>query len=236
MQMRSAEESQASAMGQDAQPPTAREANNPLPPSDERPGSRADADAATDQDTTIFPPPDDPFATSSVTETSHRAQGAASPGPAAPAQGYVSRQLPAHPTPHSEVATTLTFTPNTAAGVSYLFLWVSGVLIFFNERRNRYVRFHALQSILFGTVATVFGVVGIVAAVLLMDLGSAWHASILSAVGLICALLIPFTIVVVWWWLLVAAWTGHEFALPILGQYAKQYAAPEEPSFPAPHA
>jgi uncharacterized membrane protein len=236
MQMRSAEESQASAMSQNTQPPTPRDEHNPTPPSDEPPTPPADVDATTDQDTAIITPPIDRFAASGATATPNRAQGSAAPGRAAPAQGYVSPRLPARAAPHSEVGTTLTFTPNTAAGVSYLFLWISGVLIFFNERRNRYVRFHALQSTLFGAVATVFGVVGIVAAVLLMDLGSAWHASILSAVGWICALLIPFTIVVVWWWLIVAAWTGHEVALPILGRYAKQYAAPEEQSFPPPHA
>src|ERR1700746_1874594 len=111
MQMRSAEESQASAMSQDAQPPTPREANNSMPPSDELPEPRADVDATTDQDTTIFTPPDDPVAASSVTATPNRALGSASPGRAAPAQGYVSPHLPAQPAPRSEVATTLIFTP-----------------------------------------------------------------------------------------------------------------------------
>ncbi len=236
MQMRSAEESQSFAMSQDAQPPTPREANKPMPPNDELPEPHADIDATTDRDTTIVTAPNVPLPASSVTATPNRAQGSASPGRAAPAQGYVSPHLPAHPTPHSEVATTLTFTPNTAAGVSYLFLWVSGVLIFFNERRNRNVRFHALQSILFSALATVAGVVASVLTALMVDISRATHWSVFGVIGWGLAVLTAFTIVVLWSSLTIAAWTGSGLALPILGRYATQYAAPEEQSLPAPHA
>lgn len=37
--------------------------------------------------------------------------------------------------------------PNTAAILAYLAWWISGILILFIERENRFVRFHALQSI-----------------------------------------------------------------------------------------
>jgi uncharacterized membrane protein len=147
------------------------------------------------------------------------------PPRATPQPLAASSNLGAWGAPEPGGPTTLTFSPRTAAGVSYLFLWISGVLVYFNERRNTFVRFHALQSILFGALVTIVGVVGVEAGVLLIDLGSAWHASILSAIGLALAVLIPFTIVLLWWVLLVAAWTGHYLKIPILGDYAERYAA-----------
>jgi uncharacterized membrane protein len=39
---------------------------------------------------------------------------------------------------------------NTAALLSYIFTWVSGLIFFLLEKDNKYVRFHALQSILLG--------------------------------------------------------------------------------------
>ena len=160
MQMRSAEEAQSSAMEQNAQPSMPRDAEFPTLPRDETDGPQADAGAAADQDTTIISAPDDPFASSDVTIQPDRAQGPVAREQAVPAPEYVAPAMPPRQAAiDPDATTTLTFSPNTAAGLSYLFLWISGVLIFFNERRNRYVRFHALQSILFGAVATVAGVV-----------------------------------------------------------------------------
>jgi uncharacterized membrane protein len=39
--------------------------------------------------------------------------------------------------------------PNVAAGWSYVFGWISGLIFFFLEKQNRFVRFHAMQSIIF---------------------------------------------------------------------------------------
>ncbi len=229
MQMRSAEEAQRPAMDP-TPPPASQDAIERAMALDLSPPGNEDAIA--ERDTTIFAAPEDPFAHHGGTVPPKRAQ-AATPREVRP--GAATPPLPMPTAGDSPAVTTLTLSPNAAAGASYLFLWISGVLIFFNERRNTYVRFHALQSVLFGASATIAGVVGVVAATLLMDLGSAWHASVLSKFGLVCALLIPFSIVVIWWWLIVAAWTGHAVALPILGQYAKQYAAPENESPTAQH-
>lgn len=54
---------------------------------------------------------------------------------------------------------TLNMKPNVAAALSYVFGWISGLLIFFLERENRYVRVHAMQSILVSGVYTVATVV-----------------------------------------------------------------------------
>ncbi len=39
--------------------------------------------------------------------------------------------------------------PNVAAGLSYVLGWVTGLIFFLIEKQNRFVRFHAMQSILF---------------------------------------------------------------------------------------
>ncbi len=38
---------------------------------------------------------------------------------------------------------------NVAAGLSYLFSIIGGLIFYFGEKQNRFVRFHAMQSILF---------------------------------------------------------------------------------------
>ena len=50
-----------------------------------------------------------------------------------------------HAAPNGYV--TITLNANNAAGFSYLFGWLSGIFFYFTERTNRFVRFHAWQSI-----------------------------------------------------------------------------------------
>jgi uncharacterized membrane protein len=217
MQMRSAEEARASAMEQNQPPATPHDAKHQPPqPSDETASS--DARALAEQETEVFTAPDDPFATSGVTVQSNRSPGAAVRGQEARAPEYVAPPVPSRALSDPEAVTSLTFTPNIAAGMSYLGLWITGVLFFFNERRNRYVRFHALQSILFGALATVAGT------------ATRWHVFFVLGVGI--AVLTAFAIVVLWSALVVSAWTGSGLTLPILGRYAKQYAAPEDRPIP----
>ncbi len=51
--------------------------------------------------------------------------------------------------PGPEGPTTIGLTQNVAAGLSYVFGWISGLIIFLTEKQNRFVRFNAMQSILF---------------------------------------------------------------------------------------
>lgn len=128
--------------------------------------------------------------------------------------------------------TSLAFDANTAAGISYLFGWVSGLLIYFNERTNRYVRFHALQSILFNAVVVIFGVFASILASLAFDLARVTGLMTLTVLGGVIAICSLFVVVVVWSWLMVAAWTGHRAQIPVpvvgavIRHYAERYAAP----------
>ena len=122
--------------------------------------------------------------------------------------------------------TTLTLDANTTAGVSYLFWWLSGLLVYFNERHNRYVRFHAVQSILLTSVLTVCGVVAYIIWAIFHDFGRLTHLLVLTAIGNAVAILAATAILIVWLGAMIAAWTGHYLRIPYIGAYAERYSAP----------
>ena len=57
---------------------------------------------------------------------------------------------------------------NVAALLSYVATWISGLVFFVIEKNSRLVRFHAMQAILLGGTAVVFGIVIWVAWVILL--------------------------------------------------------------------
>jgi len=55
----------------------------------------------------------------------------------------------------------LNMSENFAALIAYLFGWLSGLIIFLLEKESRFVRFHALQSLIFfGAMSLILGVLG----------------------------------------------------------------------------
>jgi uncharacterized membrane protein len=130
-------------------------------------------------------------------------------------------------------ATTLNISANTAAGGSYLIWWVTGFLIYFSERNNRFVRFHALQSIILTGILTILAVFAALFATVMQDLTAATHQVIFFHVGIWGATLLVLAIAFVWLWAMVAAWTGNYLRLPVIGSYAERYSAP--PTQPTRH-
>lgn len=130
------------------------------------------------------------------------------------------------PTASSWGATTFVVTAETAAGFSYLFGWVSGLLVYFNERENRYVRFHAVQSILLTGILSVFSVVAFTVAAIFNDLFVSTQQHFWQT---LCIATVVFALLVVigpWLAAMIAAWSGTYLQLPILGDYAERFAAP----------
>jgi uncharacterized membrane protein len=121
--------------------------------------------------------------------------------------------------------TTLRIGPRTAAGLSYLFGWVSGLVIYFNERENKYVRFHAVQSILLTSALTVFGVLAYLASGLLDDAYVGTHQMAFHRFSVAVGLLAIFSIAIIWFASMIAAWSGEYLRLPIVSSYAERYAA-----------
>lgn len=106
---------------------------------------------------------------------------------------------------------------NVAALLSYVLTWVTGLIFFLVEKENRFVRFHAMQAILFGAswfiIAIVFMFISVTLA--LMDIG------ILSLLFWPIRLIFWLGFFAVWIMLLIKAYQGQMFKLPIIGKMAE---------------
>ena len=117
---------------------------------------------------------------------------------------------------------TLDIDPNLAALIAYLFGWVTGLIIFLLEGKNKFVRFHALQSIFLSiAVAIVFTALSIVTGIL----------AIVPGLGIVFAFLGPLImsvlglgIFILWILLMVRAYQGDKLVLPIIGDLAEKNA------------
>ena len=154
-------------------------------------------------------PVDAPFC-----QTCGQAQPAAAPAP-------ISTVPP--PTP----ATGAGMTENTAATLSYVLGWITGIIFFLIDKRP-YVRFHAAQSIV------TFGGLHIIRIVLGMFFGVGWMFGGLShggydslgSFGLAFAIfsILGLLTFILWIVCLIKAATGSRFMLPIAGPIAENLA------------
>jgi uncharacterized membrane protein len=104
---------------------------------------------------------------------------------------------------------------NVAAGLSYLLGWITGIIFFFMEKKNNFVRFNAMQSILF------FGGLSVLDIVLRIVAGfSPGFLGLIFACALGLISLVGF---VGWIVLMINGFQGKFFKLPIVGDYAERY-------------
>ncbi len=96
----------------------------------------------------------------------------------------------------------------TAGLLCYLFGWVGGLVFFLLERENRFVRFHAIQSMLFFGTMSILGWMCSFFPFALFGLGG-----VVGLVGFIA-----------WIVLMVAAHRGRYYKLPLFGDYAEKLA------------
>ncbi|MFH1269495.1 MAG: DUF4870 domain-containing protein, partial [Candidatus Omnitrophota bacterium] len=97
---------------------------------------------------------------------------------------------------------------NVAAALSYLLGFVSGIIIYLLEKENKFVRFHAMQSIV------TFGLLWLVSVLV-------W---VLPFVGTMLAPLIYMLEVALWITLIIAAYQGKYLKLPIAADVAEKMA------------
>lgn len=108
---------------------------------------------------------------------------------------------------------------NLAALLSYLFGWVSGLIFFLIEKESRYVRFHAMQSILLNAAVIVVVVgftivntmIAFISGTLAALFGLLWFVILLGIIGIAILCMIK-------------AFQGQEFKLPIIGDMAANFA------------
>jgi uncharacterized membrane protein len=109
--------------------------------------------------------------------------------------------------------------PKIAATLAYLVGWLTGLLFFLLERDSRYVRFHALQSLLGLGAIWALGVTFFALGFVTVFFSSAtfrvmmWFAEVVWIAG-----------VVVWLVCLYKAYNGERWKLPVVGAVAERLA------------
>src|SRR3989338_9014240 len=96
--------------------------------------------------------------------------------------------------------------PNVAALLSYLLGIITGIIFYLIEKENKFVRFHAMQSIV------VFGAVLVAGIVLLF----------IPVIGWTLFPLLQIASLVLWILLMVKAYQGEKFKLPWAGDIAEK--------------
>ena len=101
------------------------------------------------------------------------------------------------------------------AACSYLGLWLSGLLLVLFVRENRFIRFHAMQSLLFyGGITIIY-----------ISLASiAHHILFLHVFAILAFLLVSMVGFIGWFVGLLGALSGNYIKLPFVGDTAERYA------------
>ena len=96
---------------------------------------------------------------------------------------------------------------NVAAALAYLLGWISGAFLLLTEHDNRFVRFHAMQSV-----------------IVFATLSLAWFLCLsIPLLGwLISFVLLPPASAVLWLLLMFKAYQGERFKVPYAGEIAEQ--------------
>ncbi len=100
--------------------------------------------------------------------------------------------------------------PNMAGLLCYVAWWVTGIVFLILEKENRFIRFHAVQSIV------TFGVISIAQIII----------GFIPVIGWILGLLIWALAVVLWIVLMLKAYQGQMFKLPFAGDIAENQSKP----------
>ena len=114
---------------------------------------------------------------------------------------------------------TIGIPPNLAAALAYLLAWVSGIIVLLVEKDNRYVRYHAAQSVLVFGGLTVLGMLLPIAGNILgiIPLIGLVFKAILS----IISFLLGIAALVSWVGLVLLALFGQDYHVPYLESYAE---------------
>jgi uncharacterized membrane protein len=102
--------------------------------------------------------------------------------------------------------TSIGMSANVEALLSYLLGFITGIIFYLTEKENKFVRFHAMQSIV------TFGGLWVLSMVLM----------IIPVIGWGIASLIYILEIILWIILMIKAYQGEYFKLPIAGEIAEK--------------
>ncbi|MEM3653902.1 MAG: DUF4870 domain-containing protein [Candidatus Bathyarchaeia archaeon] len=103
--------------------------------------------------------------------------------------------------------TSLGLQENTEALLCYLFTWITGLIFFLIEKKSRFVKFHAMQSLITFLSLTV------------VSLLFGW----IPLFGWVISGLIGLLSLVLWIVLMLKAYQGENYKLPVVGEIAEKY-------------
>lgn len=99
--------------------------------------------------------------------------------------------------------------PNIEAALCYLITPITAIFVYFSEKHNKFVRFHAVQAALFAAVVFV-----------------SWNIATISIaliIGIILTPLVSIGSFVLWLILMWKAYNNEKWELPYIGKIANEY-------------
>jgi len=109
---------------------------------------------------------------------------------------------------------------NVAALLAYSVGWVTGLIFFLIEKENKFVRFHALQSIIMFGVLSLAGILLSVFFSFFMMIRLTFVFPLFILVGKLLWL----AGVVLWILMMIKGYQGEKFKLPVIGDIAEKNA------------
>jgi uncharacterized membrane protein len=108
-------------------------------------------------------------------------------------------------------------TSNIAGALAYILGLITGIVFLVLEpyRRDQFVRFHAMQSILFCVAAFIFSIAWSIVVRILISI-SGWTVVVLTPIGLVISL----GFFLFWLFLMYQAYSRREYHIPIIGAIA----------------
>jgi uncharacterized membrane protein len=119
--------------------------------------------------------------------------------------------------PNYSTSTSTGVEPNVAAALSYILGLITGIIFLVLEKENRFVRFHAAQSIAVSVIIIAVSIaVSLVSGILAFIPILGWVVVLLLTMGLSIGTFI------LWVLLMWRAYQGEEWELPIAGDFARK--------------
>ena len=96
---------------------------------------------------------------------------------------------------------------NIAGVLCYVLGWITGIVFLVLEKENKFVRFHAMQSIATFLPLSVI----------------AWVIGLIPFIGWAISTLIWILVLILWLILMFKAYQGEMYKLPIVGDFAEEH-------------
>jgi len=108
--------------------------------------------------------------------------------------------------------TSINLKENVVGALCYVLGWITGIVFLIVERKNKFVRFHAMQSLLTFLPLSVIG----------------WAIRWVPFVGWVISGLIWILSLILWLILMIKAYQGEMYKLPIAGDLAEEFLKSKE--------